>query len=95
MRIKTGGDPGGVHILHVLPHGAPVPRLRGIIKGLFHEIKDLLFRKNLVFQRFFRLYPSQESVCSSQGQAIKNVRLSSQLQRKAIIDCKVFYSIFH
>ncbi len=33
MRIKTGGDPGGVHLLHVLPHGAPVPRLRGIVKG--------------------------------------------------------------
>jgi hypothetical protein len=39
MRIKIGGDPGGVHILHVLPHGSPVPRFRGmVLKGLFREI---------------------------------------------------------
>jgi hypothetical protein len=53
MRINTGGDPGGVHFLHVLPHGAPVPRLRGILKGLFREIQKLLFRDKFGFSKTF------------------------------------------
>jgi hypothetical protein len=75
MRIKTGGDPGGVHLLHVLPHGSPVPRLRGILKGLLREIQDLLFHNNLGFSKIFPSLSVSRNV-----KAVKNVRLSAQLR---------------
>jgi hypothetical protein len=55
MTIKTGGDAGGVHFLHVLSHGSPVPRLRGILKEQCRKIQDLLFffETILAFQKIF------------------------------------------